>query len=254
MTTFIVALSLISPVQDTTKKPAPYTESLPNSVVKINMVPIPGSKTVKPFFMATTETCWEAFDVFLQSGPPSKPYEQAVFKPDAVARPSRSYHLPDRGFGHRGFPVISVSYTNCEMFCRWLSSVTKKKYRLPTEAEFVHAATAGAKAPWKMTEAEIDKVSWNYANIEEVTSAVAKKAPNAFGLYDTLGNVGEWSTDAKGEPVLCGPTFMQNPEEVSPTFKQKWIPAWQESDPQIPKSRWWLSDGPFCGFRIVCEG
>jgi formylglycine-generating enzyme required for sulfatase activity len=132
--------------------------------------------------------------------------------------------------------------------------VTKKKYRLPTEAEFEHAAVAGAKAPWKMTEAEIDKVSWNYSNIEEMTSAVGKKAPNAFGLFDTLGNVGEWATDAKGQPVLCGPSFMQNPDEVSPSFKQRWQPSWQESDPQIPKSRWWLSDGPFCGFRLVCEG
>lgn len=254
MTTFLVALSFISPVQDTTKKPAPYTETLPNSVVKFNMVPIPGSKTVKPFFMATTETCWEAFDAFLQSGPPSKPYDQTVFKADAVARPSRSYHLPDRGFGHRGFPTISVSYTNCEMFCRWLSSVTKKKYRLPTVAEWELAAIAGAKLPWKMSAEEVDKQSWNYSNIEEVTSAVAKKAPNAFGLFDMLGNVGEWATDAKGEPVLCGPTFMQNPEEVSPTFKQKYQPSWQETDPQIPKSRWWLSDGPFCGFRLVCEG
>ena len=30
-------------------------------------------------------------------------------------------------------------------------------------------------------------------------------------------------------------------------------PEWQDKDPQIPKSRWWLSDAPFAGFRIVCE-
>lgn len=248
-----LCIAILTP-QNTAKVLKPFTESIPNSVVKVNFVPIPGTKTIKPFYMATTETCWEAFDVFLQSGPPSKPYDRTKFAADAVARPSRSYHLPDRGFGHRGFPVISVSYENCEMFCRWLSSVTKKKYRLPTVAEWEWAATGGAKAPWKMSAAEIEKVSWNSSNILEMTSAVAKKAANSYGLFDMLGNVGEWSTDATGKPVLCGPTFQEDPADVTPSYKQRYIAEWQESDPQIPKSRWWLSDGPFCGFRIVCEG
>jgi hypothetical protein len=36
-------------------------------------------------------------------------------------------------------------------------------------------------------------------------------------------------------------------------MRRRWSPKWQETDPQIPKSRWWLADGRFVGFRLVCE-
>jgi formylglycine-generating enzyme required for sulfatase activity len=239
---------------------APYAETLPNSAVKINMVPIPGGSIkiggqdvkVKPFYMATTETTWEAFDVFLASGDPSKPYEQKEFPPDAVARPSRSYILPDLGWGHHGYPAINLSFINVEMFCRWLSAATKKKYRVPTEAEWELAARGGSNADFKLD--DVEKHSWHEGNSAETTHPVGTKAPNKFGLYDMYGNVGEWATDLKGKPVLCGPTFRDNAKAITPSERKYWEAKWQEEDPQIPKSRWWLSDAPFAGFRIVCEG
>src|SRR6266511_2137655 len=105
----------------------PFVETLPGSVVKIRMIPIPGGTvkigtrtvTVKPFWMARTETPWEAFDVFTASGPPSPAYDQTVFPADAIARPSKSYILPDLGWGHNGYPVINVSFISTQMFCRW---------------------------------------------------------------------------------------------------------------------------------------
>src|SRR5438105_15893668 len=108
------------------------------------MVPVQGgtitiggkSVEIKPFWIASTETTWEAFDAFTASGPPSPPYDQTKFAPDAVARPSRSYILPDLGWGHHGYPVINVSFDSVTMFGRWLATTTKKKYRLPTEAEW----------------------------------------------------------------------------------------------------------------------
>src|SRR5262249_11002844 len=122
----------------------PFTQTLPESVVKIRMIPIPGGTvkigtkavTVKPFWMARTETPWEASDVFRASGRPSPAYDQTEFAVDAIARPSKSYILPDLGWGHNGYPAINVSFLSAEMFCRWLASATKKKYRLPTEAEW----------------------------------------------------------------------------------------------------------------------
>lgn len=225
------------------------------------MVPIPGGTVkiggkdvaVKPFYMAKTETAWEVFDVFLMSGPPSPSYDQTVFAADAVARPSKSYILPDLGWGHNGYPAISLSHTTVDMFCRWLSSVTKKKYRLPTEAEWELACRGGVTGDFKMDKATLDKQAWHAGNSDDVSHPIGKKDPNPFGLHDIFGNVGEWANDMEGKPVLCGGTFWDKAEDQTPGFRQRWSPQWQQSDPQLPKSRWWLSDGPFCGFRIVCE-
>ena len=240
---------------------APFTETLPGSVVKVQMLPVPGgtvtiggkSLSVKPFYMAQTETPWEAFDTFTASGPPSKNYDQTKFAPDVIARPSHSYILPDLGWGHHGYPAINLSIDSATMYCRWLASVTKKKYRLPTEAEWELACSTGSPGNATTDLDILDKSSWNAANSNHMTHPIGKKTPDKLGLYDMLGNAGEWAIDPEGKPVLCGGTFMDDPVDISPTITKRWSPKWQETDPQLPKSRWWLSDGPFVGFRVVCE-
>jgi formylglycine-generating enzyme required for sulfatase activity len=203
--------------------------------------------------MAQTETTWEAFDAFTASGPASPAYDQTDFPVDAIARPSRSYILPDLGWGHNGYPVINISFISAQMFCRWLASTTKKKYRLPTEAEWEIACRAGTVGEWKMDKALLEKSAWFAENSGGTTHPVATKLPNKFGLYDILGSTGEWATDLEGKPVLCGGTFLDAAEAVVPGTRQRWTPQWQETDPQFPKSRWWLADGKFVGFRFVCE-
>lgn len=205
---------------------------------------------VKPFWIATTEATWEAFDAFTASGPASKPYDQTAFGPDAVARPSKSYILPDLGWGHHGYPAINLTFTSVEMFCRWLSKETGRKYRVPTEAEWELACRAGLKNG-QVDKAQAAKMAWLKANSGGMTHPVAKKVADLNGLYDMLGNAGEWATDLSGKPVLCGSAF--DDAAASPTARRRWQPSWQETDPQIPKSRWWLADAPFAGFRIVCE-
>jgi len=244
-----------------TAKLEPFIQTLPKSVVKIQMVPVPGGTvkigtqtvTVKPFWIAKTETPWEAYDIFMASGPPSPSYGQTELPPDAIALPSKSYILPDLGWGHNGYPVINVSFLSVSMYGRWLSSATGKKYRLPTEAEWELAARAGHVGPWKMDKAQLEKTAWYAGNSTGSTNPVGKKQPNKYGLYDMLGNTGEWATDLAGKPVVCGGTFLDPIARISPSTRRYQTPKWQETDPQFPKSRWWLADGKFVGFRMVCE-
>jgi formylglycine-generating enzyme required for sulfatase activity len=238
-----------------------FVETLPGSLVKIRMLPIPGGTLkigaqtveVKPFWMARTETPWEAFDVFTASGPPSPAYDQTEFPADAIARPSKSYILPDLGWGHNSYPAINVSFISTQMFCRWLASATGKKYRLPTEAEWEWSCREAAAGPWKIDQVTLGKSAWYAGNSDRMSHPVGKKLPNKLGLHDMLGNPGEWATDLKGEPVLCGGTFLDGPAGMVPGMRRRQTPAWQATDPQFPKSRWWLADGKFVGFRIVCE-
>ena len=246
----------------------PFEQTLPGSVVKIEMMPVPAGtitirsargkgapKTVpiKPFWIAKMETVWEAYDVFTSSGPPSPSYDRTPFGPDAVARPSKTYIPPDLGWGHHGYPVINESCLSATMFCRWLSSKTGKKYRLPSEAEWEYACRAGRPGASKPTPAELAQCAWYAANSNNVTHPAGKKLPNGWGLYDMTGNAGEWATDIDGKPVLCGGSWQDKAANIGPTARSYPTPDWQATDPQLPKSRWWLSDANFAGFRIVCE-
>jgi hypothetical protein len=148
---------------------------------------------------------------------------------------------------------INVSFLSAVTFCRWLASKTGKRYRLPTEAEWELACRAGATGTWTIDDALLDRSAWHAGNSSGTTHPVGKKLPNRFGLCDMLGNAGEWATDLAGKPVLCGGTFLDAPARITPMTRRRQTPGWQETDPQIPKSRWWLADGSFVGFRIVCE-
>jgi formylglycine-generating enzyme required for sulfatase activity len=249
MLTALLATAIVSAQAE------PMIQKLPESTVEFKMIPIEGGTVkigettveVKPFHISQTEVPWEVFDQFLLSGEPTAKDDRTEYGPDAIARPSRSYILPDLGWGHKGYPVINVSYLSTDMFCRWLTSVTDKKYRVPTEAEWQLVAEAG---DWK---SELEESSWHYDNSDEVTNPVGKLKANKLGLYDLLGNVGEWTTDLKGKPVLCGPIFTDDMADMTPFQRRYWDPSWQETDPQLPKSRWWMSDGFFAGIRLVFE-
>lgn len=207
---------------------------------------------VKSFWIAKTELTWEAYDPFVyglaSSGAASEPQGA-----DAIARPSKPYIPPDLGWGHNGYPVINVTYHAATEYCKWLSLVTGRKFRLPTEAEWEYACRAGAAQPLRPQAPALNAVAWFDGNSQSTTHAVAKKKPNSWGLYDMLGNAGEWALDLAGKPVLCGGSYWDPASRVHSAARAYQTPDWNASDPQMPKSKWWLSDGSFAGFRVVSD-
>jgi formylglycine-generating enzyme required for sulfatase activity len=102
-------------------------------------------------------------------------------------------------------PVESVSWNDAKEFCRKLSQMTGKEYRLPTEAEWEYACRAGTTTAFAFG----DSLSPEQANFDgdfpyggaaqgvnrQKTTPVGSFQPNAWGLYDMHGNVSEWCED-----------------------------------------------------------
>jgi formylglycine-generating enzyme required for sulfatase activity len=217
-----------------------YTDSVPGTLVRFEMVKVPGTA----IWMSRTEVTWDLYDTFALSQPDSGERRAGV---DAVARPTRPYGAPDYGWGHAGYPVISIAHTAAEAFCVWLSARTGKRYRLPTEQEWERAAIAAAVAK------NPADLAWHAGNAGATTHPVGKKPADAVGLYDLFGNAAEWVVVKSGRPAVRGGSFRDNPQIVGPSARAVREDAWNERDPQIPQSRWWMSDAPFVGFRIVRE-
>jgi formylglycine-generating enzyme required for sulfatase activity len=224
-----------------------YTDTIPGTVVTFDMVPVPEgpvtiggvTTTVGPFLIGRTEVTWDMYDLFAA---------RAEAGADASTRPSQPYGAPDYNWGHNGFPVISVTRNAAEQFCSWLSRRTGRPYRLPTEAEWVRAAELAAGKD--STPAAREALTWHAGNSKGTTHAVGKRRADALGLFDLFGNATEWVM-TEGEYITRGGSFRHSLGETGPAARIPYDISWQERDPQLPKSNWWLSDGPFVGFRLA---
>ena len=99
-------------------------------------------------------------------------------------------------FKGKNLPVTNVSWTDCMIFLSKLNSITGKKFRLPTEAEWEFSARGGNKSNHTQYSGShnIIDVAWFYDNSKRI-NPVAKKMQNELGLYDMSGNVWEWCSD-----------------------------------------------------------
>lgn len=99
--------------------------------------------------------------------------------------------------GSDNLPVESISYDDALEFCRKLSNITGRKFRLPTEAEWEYAARGGKKSKgYKYSGSNnIGMVAWYWYNSGKETHIVKSKSPNELGIYDMSGNVWEWCFD-----------------------------------------------------------
>ena len=110
-------------------------------------------------------------------------------------------------------PVVCVSLNDAQQYCAWLSKKEGKVYRISTEAEWEYACRAGTQSayPWgdrpdegkgwancvdlTAKEAFPQWTSFQWQDGFVYTSPVGSFKPNAFGLYDMIGNVWQWCTD-----------------------------------------------------------
>jgi formylglycine-generating enzyme required for sulfatase activity len=231
MRPFALALLLAACTAPPEAEPArePYVETIPGTTVAFEMVPLPGTR----LYVGHTEVTWDEFEAWYLTDEE----EEA----DAVARPTPFYEAHDRGWGRGKRPAVGFSRHAAEEYCRWLSRRTGKTYRLPTEAEWERACGRDPE--------DVARYAWFAGNSDFQTHQVGKKSPNEYGLYDMLGNAMEYC--AGEEIALRGGSWQD--DEVSCKSRATYDEAWNMRDPQRPQSVWWLTDGPFCGFRVVCE-
>ncbi len=246
------------------------------------------SVRIEPFYLCTTETTLQLFLAyyhetvsakkdFIETDTDEKEQQAHDAQVDAITGPTPVYG--DLTMGYEGtHPAMGATWHNAMTFCRWLSKKTGREYRLPTEAEWEYACRAGGSGIFGLSSDpnRLTEYAWYDANADFENQAVATKKPNAWGLYDMLGNVREWvydfySPDAyKNLPSDRPAVNPRGPESgtvhvtrggdytssalglrcAARTFEEKW---WRSGDPQIPKSKWWLPEMDFIGFRVAAS-
>jgi formylglycine-generating enzyme required for sulfatase activity len=223
------------------------------------------------FWMGADEVTFDEYNLFFNDVSLS----QNIIT-DAVTRPSSPYIDMTLGMGKEGgFPANSMQQYGALMYCKWLYKNTGIFYRLPTEAEWEYACRAGTTTvfPFGDDTAKLREYAWYSSNSENRYHKVGLKKPNAWGLYDMLGNVGEWvldqyqpdyyvtisdkavnplrQPDTRHPRTVKGGAYNEEAKDLRSANRRMSDPVWNRRDPQIPRSRWWNADAPFVGFRIV---
>ena len=225
---------------------------------------------VSAFWMGAFEVTRDELDVFLKDESTSLNAEV-----DAITRPSPQYVDLSWGMGKEGgYPANSMSQYGALMYCRWLYQKTGFFYRLPTEAEWEYACRAGSNTPYFFgnDSLQVNRYAWYDKNSEDRFHKVGEKLPNDWGLYDILGNVMEWTLDhyeryhqtfvSRKDPMvtpnplrypkaLRGGGFTEAAGALRSANRFSSDPVWNQRDPQIPKSKWWLTEAKSVGFRLV---
>ncbi len=263
-----------------------YDQKIGSSPVAFKMVTIPpgkfqmGSKSImadndetpvqeielSAFWLGEHEVTFAEWDLYFNDM--SLPQSKVI---DGVTRATPQYIDLTWGMGRDGtHPTNSMSQQAAMMYCKWLYTKTGFFYRLPTEAEWEYACKSASSSAAMETEA-LKEIGYFIDNSEGKFHHVKEKKPNAWGLYDMLGNLSEWTMDqydpayyasiTRKDPITTpatryprtvrGGSFQDNATQLRCSNRIPSDAKWNQRDPQIPKSRWWLTDGMFVGFRVA---
>lgn len=224
-----------------------FTEPIKGTALSIELVPIASAPGAPAIWISRTEIPWEVLDVCIY-GFDKKDGKSDPESADAVTRPTKPYIATDRGFGHAGWPANSVSFQNAKAFCLWLSAKTGKHYRLPTHAEWVLACEKSGVAGESLAD-----FAWFDENSDGTTHKIGSKKADAQGVHDLYGNLAEWCVMPDGSGAVVGGSYREARDEISCAEFERDTPNWNLTDPQLPRSIWWLADAGWIGFRVVCD-
>ncbi len=217
-----------------------FTEQIPGTNVSFNMIAVQGGTfnmgspadepfrrpdegpvrevLVNDFWMGEVEVSWSEYLAFFNATG-SQGRKEAVLsetkdEADGISGATPPWGAPDQGWGMGNRPAITMTHHAAETYCRWLSSVTGKSYRLPTEAEWEYAARGGTQGPYFFEGSPKDFETeglWNklfgpdttiinsyviyHENSPWRTQPPDAVKPNPFGLKNMLGNVSEFCLD-----------------------------------------------------------
>ncbi|MBN8653568.1 MAG: SUMF1/EgtB/PvdO family nonheme iron enzyme [Cytophagales bacterium] len=268
-----------------------YEQTIPGTAIAFKMVAIPAGKftmgsaitergrqedegpqkeiQLSGFWMGAKEVTFAEWDLYFKDN--ALPQSKTI---DGVTRATPQYIDLTWGMGRDAkHPTNSMSHTAAMMYCKWLYTKTGFFYRLPTEAEWEYACRAGSETayPFGNDANSLREHGYFKDNSNSRYHHVAQLKPNAWGLYDMLGNLSEWTIDqyettyyskmsdknpitvpaSKHPKTVKGGSYLDDAAELRCANRIASHTNWNIRDPQIPKSKWWLTDGMFVGFRVV---
>jgi formylglycine-generating enzyme required for sulfatase activity len=217
--------------------------------------------TVSPFFMAkypVTQGQWKAI----------ASRTDLKVNLDLEPEPSR-FKKPYQDIDRWQRPVEGVNWYEAAEFCKRLSKLRGRNYRLPSEAEWEYACRAGTTTPFYFGETitpELVNYDGDYTygdgpkgEYTQQTTPVGQFPPNAFGLYDMHGNVAEWCADEWHENYQNAPTdgsiWLNGNKDRSPLRGGSWD-IFSSSCRSAIRSYFLrrVVHTVIIGFRVVCDG
>lgn len=242
-----------APAVDVSNLPEKIKFTEPLTLQEYEFVLVPGRDGVDPFYIATKEVTWDQYKTWAFGEFADDTATIAKLR-EADLLPSPPYGDMSAGMGFDDKPAIRMSRINAQQFAAWVGGQVKLGVRLPTEKEWDHAFVT-TQGPLDKVPGNVDDIAWHDANADFESQSVGQKDPNAYGIYDLLGNAFEWVTDSEdGERVVRGGSYWTFPEDLKGSLREvEVMDVWNAGYPNEPKSKWWFVDRIDIGIRLIID-